>query len=176
MEPEIGIAKRRKRLRTLLIVTLLLCLVIFRPTMSWAIQQLLPRAPVKLGTAEVVIPKTWMLSRKTTRVYVWKPCSTVFCRSLPASFVLEVSDLPEDAWEDSAKKTLHDAYSGEILTKTIPSDSGQLKCVETNSVSGAEQLVASCFNSDLHLESTFAGKPSLGPAFYAVLVRAHKGT
>ena len=174
MQPPIDNASRRKQLRIWSILVLFLCVIVLNPIIRFGVQRLLPRAPVRLGNAEISIPKTWMLSSDATRVTVWKPCITVFCGSPQASFVLEVKDLPEDVWERAATKIFRDNYSAEVTTKTINNGSATTKCLELNSALADGSVVASCINPDLHLTSTFTGNSSLRSAFYAILATAHK--
>ena len=114
------------------------------------------------------------MSQSPARVTVWKPCNTIFCDSARAHFVLERKDFPDDVWLRAATKVFRDNYSGEVITNTIRGDSGLVKCVELSSTLADGKIVASCMNSDLRLTSTFAGDPSLKPAFYAVLAAAHR--
>lgn len=166
---------RKKQLVILTTLLLLLCAIIANPALRLGMQVLLPRHPIRLGVVEVSIPKAWMVSQTPTRVTVWKPCSTIFCDSAQASFVLEVKDdLPEDVWLRGATKVLHDDYSADVVTHTIRGDSGLVNCVEPSSSLVDGQVVSSCINSDLHLTSTFNGRESLKPAFYAVLATARK--
>ncbi|HEY6946528.1 MAG TPA: hypothetical protein VI431_15420 [Candidatus Acidoferrum sp.] len=174
MEPRKANPKRRKQQVILAILTVLLFVIVLSPTISLGVQALFPRAPTQLGAVPISVPKTWMLSRDSTRVTVWKPCITIFCHSSQGTFVLEVKDLPEDVWEHAAAKILRDNYSGEVVTTTINRNSELVKCVELQSTLADGKVVASCVNSDLHLTSTFVGKPSLRPVFYSVLVTAHK--
>ena len=166
---------RKKQLVILITLLLILCAIIANPALRLGINELFPRHPVKLGTAEVSIPTDWMMSETATRVTVWKPCNTIFCDSAKASFVLEVKDdLLEDVWLRSATKVLRDSYSQDVVTNTIRGDSGLVNCVEPGTTVTDGRAVSSCINSDLHLTSTFTGKASLKPAFYAVLATARR--
>jgi hypothetical protein len=99
----------------------------------------------------------------------------MLCSSSQASFILEVHDVPEDVWEHAALKTLRDHYSTEAVTTTLYGRSGQIKCMEFNAtLDEGRAAVSTCIIPDLHLTSTFFGKPSLRPVFYAVLTAAHK--
>lgn len=153
---------------------LLLSAIVANPIIRLGIQELLPRAPIQLGAAEVSIPKTWMISQTPTRVTVWKPCATIFCDSAQASFALEVTDMPDDIWLRTAAQVLRDNFSTDVITSMTSGKSGVVKCVELSSAVVDGLVVASCINADLHLTSTFTGKPSLKSAFYAVLATAHR--
>jgi len=174
MEPSTQDAMRRKQVRILAILVLLLCALVFSPTIRLGIQELLPRAPVRLGAAEFSVPKTWRLARTAEKVIVWKPCNTIFCGSSQGYFDLQSKELPEQVWVDAAKEVLHKNFSEEVITKTISGDSGGVTCVELNSPLEDDRVVASCINGELHLTSTFTGKRSLKPVFYTVLTTAHR--
>jgi len=166
--------KRGRQLRVLVILTLLLFAIVISPLLRIGVQELLPRAPIGLGVAQLSIPPTWMVSRDPMRVSVWKSCATIFCHSADSSFVIEVKYLPDDVWQRAARQILQDNYSAKAANISINGDSGPWKCLEATLADG--RVVASCTNSDLRLTSTFTGKPSLKPAFYLVLAKAHKGT
>ena len=174
MEPQLHNGRHGKQVAILAILIFLLCVIVYRPTIRLAIQVLFPRPPLQLGSAELSIPRTWMLSRNPARVNVWKPCRTIFCDSSQASFILKVEDLPDDVWEHAAMKILRDEYSAETARKTLYGRSGQIKCVELNSTLADGRIVSACMISDLHLTSTFVGIPILRPTFYSILATAHK--
>lgn len=174
MEPRLNNGKHRKQVTILSILIFLFMVIVFRPIIGLAIQELFPRVPLQLGSAEVSIPKTWMLSRNPARVNVWKPCTTIFCASSQASFILKVEDLPDDVWEHAAMKILRDDYSAEAIPKTLHGRSGQIRCVELDSALPDGRVVSACMISDLHLTATFVGIPWLRPAFYSVLATAQK--
>jgi hypothetical protein len=174
MEPSTQDARRRKQVRILAILVVLLCAIVFSPTIRLGIQELLPRAPVRLGVAEFSVPKTWRLARTAEKVIVWKPCNTIFCGSSQGHIELESKELPEQVWVDAAKEVLHESFSEEIITKTISGDSGKVTCVELNSPVEDDKVVSSCINAQVHLTSTFIGKLSLKPVFYTVMATARK--
>jgi hypothetical protein len=167
-------AMRRKQVRILATLVLLLCAIVFSPTIRLGIQELLPRPRVRLGVAEFSVPKTWRLARTAEKVIVWKPCSTILCGSSQGLFTLQSKELPEQVWVEAAKEVLRKDFSGEVITKTIPGATGGVTCVELNSPVEDDRVVSSCINAEVHLTSTFTGKLSLKPVFYTVMATARK--
>jgi hypothetical protein len=93
-------ARGRKQTRILAALVLVLSLIVFSPILRLGIGSLLRRDPVELGVVRISVPKSWMLSRASTKVIAWKPYETIFCGSSPrASFTVEVSELPADSDE-----------------------------------------------------------------------------
>ena len=174
MKPSTQAEMRRKQVRILAILVLLLCAIVFSPTIRLGVQELLPRAPVRLGVAEFSVPKTWRLARTAEKVIVWKPCNTILCGSSQAHIELQSKELPEQVWVDAAKEVLHKNFPQDVTTKTISGNSGRVTCVELNSPVEDDRVVASCINAELHLTSTFIGKLSLKPMYYTVLATARK--
>jgi hypothetical protein len=167
----------RKQARTLGILLVVLCVIVFSPSIRLGVQDVLRRDPVRLGTAEISIPKTWMVSESPRRITAWKPCSTIFCISLRPTIVFETKDMSDDIWTKAALKVFQDNYSPNVTTQTLDTDSGQVKCVEgLNSTLGDARLVASCINSNLRLAFTYTGDATTKPVFYAILTKAHRAT
>jgi hypothetical protein len=169
--------RSRTQARTLSILVLVLCVIVFSPSIRLGIEDVLRRDTVRLGTAEISIPKTWMVSESPRRITAWKACRTIFCISLRPTIVFETKDMSDEIWTQAALKVFHDKYSADVTTKTLDTDSGQVKCVEgLNSSLGHGKLVASCINSNLGLVFTYTGNAMTKPVFYSILTRAHRAT
>jgi hypothetical protein len=169
--------RSRKQVATLGTLVLVLCVIVFSPSIRLGIQDVLRHDPVRLETAEISIPKTWMVSESPGRITAWKPCSTIFCVSLRPTIVFETKSMSDEIWTQAALKVFRDTYSADVTTKTLDTDSGQVKCVEgLNSTLGDGRLVASCINSNLCLAFTFTGNATTKPVFYAILAKAHRAT
>src|SRR5262249_31775534 len=155
-------------------LAVLLLGIVFGPTIRLLIQELHSSTSIRLGSAEVALPRYWRWSRNSGRVTVWKPCLTTFCTSAQASFNLQVTDLSVSAWEPIAKKVLREEFSKDSTSAIIDSNSGQIHCMEINVPVYGDRVVSNCLSSDLGLGSTFTGKPSLRSVFYTVLANAHR--
>jgi hypothetical protein len=169
-------ARRRKQIRILAVLVFGLALILFNPIIRLGIEATLPREPVRLGAVGISIPKSWMLSRDSTKVAAWRPCNTILCGSSPrASFTIETSELPassDEVWRNAARKIIRENFPASANVETIYN--GPLKCVELDAATPSGESVSSCLNADLGLASTFVGEPALKPAFYGVLASARK--
>jgi hypothetical protein len=163
-----------KQVRILLILLIVLLLVVFNPVIRVGTDALFTGESIRLPSAELARPKGWKLSHSFARVWVVKPCITIFCTSPRASFVLEPSGLPDQVWTNAAEKVLRENYGRNAGTRTFTDQSGRLKCVELDSPMPNDDVVASCLNSDLHFTSTFFGKRPLESVFYQVLATARR--
>ena len=174
MNPDSEVRKRKQQIVTLSLLSAVLLTILSNPTIRAALRALYPSAPVRLGLAEIRIPKSWMLRTDAQRITAWKLCSTMLCSSSEASFVVEPTDLSEEQWERAARKVLHDQYSADAASRSINSTTGRIQCLELDGVIEDGRVLAACMSSELHVISTFVGKPGFRPAYYDVLSTAQK--
>ena len=151
--------RRRKQMITLGVLVLVLLLVIFNPLIRVGFRELRPSTPILLGSAEIQLPKGWLSSTTAQRLTVWKPCSTMLCDSVQASFVLEATDptISEEMWQRAARKAIRDRNLSEPTTRIIDGGSGRIQCLELDSTPEAGRVTSTCLNSNLHVTSTFSG-------------------
>ena len=169
---------RRKRLKTLAALLAVFAPIFFRPGIWLAMTELLPRAPIRLGGAEISIPKNWMLVQRSARVDAWKPCLTILCGAAARnSFTLETSKLPvgsEETWDDASVRVIRREYSAEPSRIVVQSGTATWTCEELDNATPGGRAVAACNNRELRLSSSFFGDRSLKFAFYSVLLSARK--
>ena len=171
-------ARQKKQIKILLVLAFALTFIIFSPTIKLAVQSLFRRAPIRFGTAEIAIPRSWLLSQSPTAVAAWKPCITMLCSSSPrASFVIEVSRFSPDSdevWLNAARKIIRKSSLVKAGVGTIYRNVGPLKCVEASVAAPDRQFISSCLNAALGLTSTFVGDSALKQVFYDALTTARK--
>ena len=92
-------------------------------------------------------------------------------RQSSASFVIEVSGLPDAAWERAARRVIAPRYSGDLTAETFDGDSGPFTCVFAVPVT--EYSLTTCLDSQLGLGSTFIGTPSMRLVYLKTLQSAH---
>lgn len=170
--------RRRQQVITLCVLLLILLIIIFNPLIRVSFKALRPSPPMLLGSAEIQLPKGWLWSTTAQRLTVWKPCSTMLCGSAQASFVIEATDpaMSEEMWQRAARKAIRENNLTEPTTRIINGSSGQIQCLELDSTPEAGRVTSTCLNSNLHVTSTFSGKPSFRPMFYSVLAEAHRAS
>ncbi len=85
--------------------------------------------------------------------------------------------MSDEIWLQATTKVFHDNYSADVISKTLDTESGQVKCVEAlKSTLGDGKLVVSCINPNLRLALVFTGNSSVRPVLYAILAKEHKVT
>lgn len=167
-------AVRNRRLRTLSALVIVLSLIVLSPSIRLGVQKLLRRNPIQLQSVEISISGNWMISHNSTKISAWRPCATILCGWSPlANFAIEITDAPEETWEQAARKVIRGNYSRDAEAKTINTGSGRLKCLELDPATSGSAVV-SCFNSNLHFYATFDGDPSLELGFYDALQSARE--
>jgi hypothetical protein len=165
-------ANRRKRVKTLAILGFILLLILFSPALKGWLGSLFRSKFVRLENTQLVIPKGWLVSQEPKKIAAERPCWTIFC-GLPssASFVIEVSGLPDEAWERAARRVIAQRSSGDLTVETFNGDSGPFTCV--HAVPVTEYSLTTCLDSRLGLRSTFIGTPSMRPIYLETLQSAH---
>jgi hypothetical protein len=163
---------RRKRMRTLALLGFILLLILFSPALKGWLGSLFRSKFVRLENTQFVIPKGWLVSQEPTKIAAWKPCWTIFCGlHSSASFVIEVSGLPDEAWEGVARRVIAQRSSGDLTVETSSGDSGPFTCVHAVPVN--EYSLTTCLDSHLGLRSTFIGTPSMRQVYLETLQSAH---
>jgi len=168
------------QISTLRRLILLLLVVVFWPTIQWAISAALRFDPVQTDRVEAVIPRRWVAAKDGSAIQAWTLCPTIFSSRPRSSVVIQVENNfigQQDAWVSRMKLALGKRQSTEPVTRMVISRDGRIMCLDPASEASRRVVDASCLGPDSGIVASFEGARSELKDFYSIVKssKTHQG-
>lgn len=162
------------RRRTLLLLGLILLVAILKPGIEAGFHMVFSQ-PTPVMKGEVFsVPRGWLTRKQNGEFQLWKPCLTVFCRSVTNYIRIQDAQINGDLedWRSAAEETLTEQGYGSPNRISSGNGKALFECLEAKKSANTEAVISICYDHVLDIQMTFVGNGNNLTQFYMLTSHA----